>query len=143
MTVFLIGEHSSEKEGFDTEGRDQQAFIRKELQATLYDRKDNRRSGLLGIVLPQMYDEIYKGKYSCNTCGKEHNYVNINDSTVIREFSTNYYMEPHDKCAYSEDERYAILVKWDNFIKEPELFIERAFEKRTKDIAKKVRVYIK
>lgn len=53
VTIFLIGEHSSEKEGTDIYG-DKNAFIKRELQATLYDGKGFSRSGLLGVVLPSM-----------------------------------------------------------------------------------------
>src|SRR5690606_32593813 len=38
VTLFLIGKHSSENEGFDFKG-DKNAFIKRELQATLYDGK--------------------------------------------------------------------------------------------------------
>ncbi len=61
VTIFLIGEHSSEKEGNDIFGRPKNAFIQRELQATLYDRKGFPRSGLLGVVLPSMESKIYKG----------------------------------------------------------------------------------
>lgn len=141
VTIFLIGEHSSENEGFDWQGRPHNYFIQKELQASLYDGKYNRRSGILGIVLPSMYDKIYKGTITCATCGGIHNYVNVNDDTTIREFSKNYYLEPHEGCAWSEDERYCVLVKWEDFFDDSEFFIEQAFKKRDSDVAKKVRVW--
>ena len=66
VTLFLIGMHSSENEGFEYSSEDKcyynkQNFIIRELKATLYDGKENRRSGLLGIVLQDMYDAIYDG----------------------------------------------------------------------------------
>lgn len=84
VTISLIGEHSSEKEGGDIYGRPKNAFIERELRATLYDRKGFPRSGLLGVVLPSIESKIYKGQYICETCGETHNYININDSTVIK-----------------------------------------------------------
>ena len=59
VTLYIIGEHSSENEGFDYNKKDccnynKQNFLIRELQATLYDGKGNRRAGLLGIVLPSM-----------------------------------------------------------------------------------------
>lgn len=140
VTVFLIGEHSSENEGFDYLGA-KNYFIQKELQATLYNSKDNSRSGLIGVVLPNMYSKIYKGSYLCTHCNKTHNSVNINDNTVIREFSKNYYITPHNGCAWSQEDRYAILVKWEDFYNNPEKFINEAFEKRTEEIANKVKIY--
>lgn len=141
VTIYLIGTHSSENEGYDWQGRPHNYFIQRELQASLYNGKDNSRSGILGVVLPSMYDKIYKGSITCSVCGEVHNRVDINDDTVIREFSKNYYLEPHDGCAWSEDERYCVLVKWEDFYKNPEDFIDQAFSKRTSDISKKVKVW--
>lgn len=140
VTLFLIGEHSSENEGNDWYGRPHNYFIQRELQASLYNGSGNTRNGILGIVIPEMYDRIYRGSYQCNICGNTHNYVNINDGTVIREFSENYYIEPHEGCAWSEDERYCTLAKWDDFIKHPEVYVDTAYDKRSEDIAKKVKV---
>lgn len=143
VTVFLIGEHSSEREGNDWYGRPHQAFIKKELQATLFDRENSPRSGLLGVVLPNMYDKIYQGTYVCSTCGESHNLVAIDDNTVIKEFSANYYIKPHNKCAYSEEDRYAVLVKWSDFYSNPKIYIDQAFNKRKEPTSNRVTVYPK
>ncbi len=140
VTVFLIGVHSSEDEGYDYEGRPRNYFIEHELQASLYNGDGNTRNGILGVVLPEMYDQIYKGTYRCLECGKKHNTVIINDSTVIREFGKNYYIEPHSGCAWSSDERYCVLVKWDDFVSDPEKYVNMAFEKRTSSVADKVKI---
>lgn len=142
VTLFLIGERSSENEGKDWYGRYINYFIMHELQASLYNGKNNTRNGILGVVLPSMYDSIYKGSYECSTCGRTHNWVDINDSTVIREFSENYYIKPHNGCGWSDSERYCVLVKWDDFIKSPEVYIQEAFDKRSAAIAEKVKVYV-
>ena len=142
VTLFLIGEHSSENEGIDYLGQDKNYFIKKELQSSLYNGQGNTRNGILGVVIPSMYDSIYKGEYICKTCGKSHNHVAINDNTVIKEFSENYYLEPHSGCAWSEDERYCVLVKWDDFIVNPEKYINEAYEKRNSDLSDKVHVNI-
>ena len=139
VTIFLIGTHSSENEGYDSKG-DKNYFIKRELAASLYNGNGNTRSGILGVVLPSMYDKIYAGSGTCKTCGNEHNYVNINDSSVIREFSYNYYIKPHDGCAWSEEERYCVLVKWDDFVKDPEQYINQAYNKRFSEISKKIRI---
>lgn len=140
VTIFVIGLHSSENEGYDYMGRRKNYFIERELQASLYNGIGNTRNGILGVVLPEMYNRIYKGTYKCHSCGGNHNEVVIEDSTVIREFSMNYYLEPHSGCAWNEDERYCVLVKWDDFIKNPEFYVNAAFDKRTSEIAKKVKV---
>ena len=139
VTLFLIGRNSSEKEGVDYLGRPHNHFIQRELQASLYSGDGNTMNGILGVVLPEMYERIYKGSEDCSVCGSKHNLVEINDSTVIREFSQNYYIKPHDGCAWKEEERYCELVKWDDFIKNPDPYIEAAFKKRNSDIAAKVK----
>lgn len=139
VTLFMIGEHSSENEGSDWMG-DCNYFIKREIAASLFNGKGNARNGVLGIVLPQMYSQIYKGETICGACGKEHNLVEINDSTTIREFSCNYYTQPHEGCAWSEEERYCVLVKWDDFIADPEKYINQAYEKRNSAVASKIRI---
>jgi len=143
VTIFLIGARSSENEG-----QEEQSFIKRELQASLYDGKENSRNGILGVVLPDMYDKVYKGSFSCIKCGNNHNQVLINDSTVIKEFSCNYYVKPlpAGKCAWHEEDRYCVLVKWDDFIKDAESaekYIDQAFNKRKEPVAEKVKVYPK
>lgn len=48
VTICLIGVHSSEKEGYDYFGRPKNYFIIRELQASLYNGKNNTRNGILG-----------------------------------------------------------------------------------------------
>lgn len=143
VTICLIGAHSSENEGYDYLGRPKNYFIIRELQASLYNGKNNTRNGILGVVTPEMYDSIYKGSYSCSECGGNHNWVKMDDDTVIREFSQNYYIEPHDGCAWNEEQRYCVLVKWDDFVKNPEKYVNQAYDKRTASIASKIIVRAK
>lgn len=140
VTIFLIGSNSSENEGTDRFGRDNNYFIKRELQASLYNGKGNTRNGILGVVLPDMYDKIYKGTYTCSVCGASHSDVAINDTTVIREFSKNYYCEPHEGCAWQDKDRYCVLVKWSDFKASPDKYIDEAFEKRTASIASKIMI---
>lgn len=134
VTICLIGTSSSENLGWD-----EQRFIKRELQASLYNGQNNSKSGILGIVLPSMYDSIYTGSGICDTCGNSHTYVNINDSTIIKEFSYNYYI-PNNKCSWSEDDRYCVLVKWSDFKINPNYYIDKAFDKRSSDISSKTKV---
>lgn len=136
VTIFLIGSYSSEDLGAY-----EQRFIKRELQASLYNGVGNSRNGILGVVLPHMYDKIYKGNYQCSTCGGTHNWVAIGDNTVIKEFSKNYYLNSHGKCSYAEDDRYCVLVKWEDFKNNPNEYIEQAYNKRNQSIARDVIVY--
>lgn len=134
VTVHLIGSKSAENFGYE-----EQKFIKRELQASLYDGENNPRSGILGIVLPYVADEIYKGPYNCPVCTGVHNHVKIGDETVVREFSYNYYI-PHGKCAHSDGDRYCVLTTWDIFSSDPNRFIEESFSKREHAISRKVKV---
>jgi hypothetical protein len=136
VTIFLIGTKSAE----NTYNEDQ-TYIKRELQASLYNGNENTRNGILGIVLPEMLADIYKGDLDCLTCGAKHNYVNINNDTTIREFNYNFYIPKDEGCAWSEDDRYCILVKWEDFKEDPEEFINMAFKKRLSVISEKVKVY--
>ena len=139
-TIFLIGTHSSENEGVDVFGRDKNYFIKRELQGSLFNGRGNTRNGILGVVLPNMYDNIFKGTYHCTKCNGDHSHVAINDNTVIREFSVNYYCEPHDRCAWQEKDRYCVLVKWSDVKSLPEMYVDEAFEKRNADVAGKIKI---
>lgn len=134
VTIFLIGERSNENLG-----EYEQRYIKRELQASLYHGQGNTQNGVLGIVLPSMYSKVYCGSGVCTTCGKTHSYININNSSTIKEFSYNYYI-PNDKCSWSEDDQFCVLVKWDDFIQEPEKYIDKAFHKRSHPISKKTKV---
>ncbi|MDY3596974.1 TIR domain-containing protein [Anaerotignum sp.] len=134
VTIHLIGEYSAENSLFQD-----QSYIKRELQASLYNGKNNTKNGILGIVLPNMYDKIFKGSEVCSICGKSHDIVCINDSTVVKEFSYNYYI-PKDGCSWSEEDRFCVLVKWNDFVKNPELYINKAYDKRFSTISKKTKV---
>jgi len=134
VTIFLIGSKSAE-----ILGEEEQKFLKRELQASLYNGKDNTKNGILGIVLPSMVNNVYVGSGICGTCGNSHNYIIINDNTVIKEFSYNYYI-PHGKCAWTEDDRYCVLVKWEDFENNPNTYIDQAFDKRSSSISEKTKV---
>ena len=134
VTIHLIGTRSAESLGWN-----EQKYIKRELQASLYHGDGNTQNGILGIVLPAAYDLVYKGSYSCKNCGNSHNYVNVKDTTVS-EFSYNYYIPNGNKCSWSDDDRFCVLVKWEDFVKEPEKYIDKAFDKREHPISEKTRV---
>ena len=135
VTIHLIGEYSAENSYLN------QNYIKRELQASLSNTSAGTRNGILGVVLPEVYDKIYKGQQACSQCFKNHNIVVINENTTIREFSYNYYLPlDNGEHVWSEDDRYCVLVKWEDFIVSPNKYIEQAFNKRASDIAKKIKV---
>lgn len=134
VTILLIGAY-----GAESRGEHEQYYIKRELRASLYNGADNTRSGVLGVVLPSMTDSVYKGSINCSTCGGVHNSVSVNEHTTIKEFSYNYYI-PNGKCSHPDEDRYCVLVKWDDFCTNPEKYIESAFRKRFEPIAEKVKV---
>lgn len=134
VTIHLIGPYSDE-----TRGWEEQKYIKRELQASLYHGQNNTLNGIVGVVLPSMYSKIFTGLYSCPNCGANHTGVHV-DGLTIKEFSYNYYI-PNGKCSHPPEDRYCVLVKWDDFKVEPEKYIEIAFEKRSAPIANKIKVY--
>ncbi|MFI8567715.1 TIR domain-containing protein [Rhodococcus sp. NPDC078407] len=134
VTIFLIGRHSAE-----ILGADEQYYIKKELQGSLYSGAGNTKNGILGVILPSMTSSIYLGDYQCGTCGDSHRNVDVGDCNAIREFGYNYFI-PNEKCSWSEDDRYCVLVPWDTFVGDPEKWIDEAFAKRSAPIASKTRV---
>ena len=138
VTLYIIGKHSSENEGLDDNGHNHQSFMIRELQATLYDGKGNRRSGLLGIVLPSMEEKIYLGSSKCPHCGDIVSHVNISDSTVLREFSENYWLVMGACNHYLEEGRFCVLVRYSQFMQDPDKYIEQAYKKLGEPINKQV-----
>ncbi|WP_299246273.1 TIR domain-containing protein [uncultured Aquimarina sp.] len=135
VTIHLIGKHSAEERG-----KQEQKFIKRELQASLYNGENNTKNGILGVVLPNMYDNIYLGTSSCTSCGNLHNTIKVDNTTTIREFNYNYYI-PNNRCSHSYEDRYCVLVKWKDFYIAPEEYIEQAFNKREAPISNKTKVY--
>lgn len=135
VTIHLIGEHSAENKGLE-----EQKYIKRELQASLYNSKGNTRNGILGVVLPSICSKVFQGDYTCSTCETTHTHIGINDKTTIKEFSRNYFIQ-NGKCSNPAEDRYCVLVKWDDFAANAEKYIELAFQKRSAPVADKVTVY--
>lgn len=140
VTLYLIGQHSSENEGLDQYDRNIQSFMIRELQATLFDRKGNRRSGLLGIVLPEMEDKVFLRNETCPKCGKSIRIVCVDDSTVLKEFSENYWLGESECGHTGEDDRFCILVRYSEFMNgdNTEAYVEAAYQKTKSPVADKV-----
>lgn len=134
VTVHLIGLYGAEDRGWE-----EQKYIKRELQASLYHGTGNTKNGLLGVVLPDARPRVFRGQYSCMICGNMHNYVAVDDTTTISEFSYNYYI-PNGRCAHTEEERYCVLTTWEEFTENPSDYIEEAFAKRSAPIAAKTKV---
>ena len=135
VTIHLIGSRSAESLGWE-----EQKFIKRELQASLFHGKNNTQNGILGVVLPSIYDKMFTGSYQCDKCNLTHRYVNVSETTIV-EFSYNYFLpKDEDKCGWKEEDRFCVLVKWDDFVLDPEKYIEQAFEKRSLSIAEKIKV---
>lgn len=135
VTIHLIGKYSAE-----SRGTDEQRFIKRELQASLYNSQANSRNGILGVVLPDVHAAIFRGPITCSTCSQIHNCVAVDDSTTVREFSYNYYV-PNGKCSHTEAERYCVLTSWHSFSNNPSAWIEASFAKRSDPISARVKIY--
>jgi hypothetical protein len=134
VTIHLIGNRSAESLGWE-----EQKYIKRELQASIYHGVGNTQNGILGVVLPHVYDLVFRGNYNCSQCGGVHMHINVKDTT-ISEFSYNYYIPDGNKCSWADDDRFCILVKWEDFVKFPNVYIDIAFEKRNSPISEKTKV---
>ena len=81
---------------------------------------------------------IYNGNGVCPRCGKNVETVSINDSTVIREFSANYWLIKNKCGHYDETGRFAVLCKYSDFINDPDRYIDAAFNKTKEEISNSV-----
>ena len=93
-----------------------------------------------GSISPRLFNRIYKGEEQCLICGSNHNIVCVNDDTTIKEFNYNFYIPKDNGCCWSEEERYCVLVKWEDFENNPEKYIDDAFNKRNSEISRKTKV---
>ena len=55
------------------------------------------------------------------------------EETIYLQFSK-------DGCSWSEEDRFCVLVKWNDFVENPELYINKAFDKRSSLISAKTKV---
>lgn len=118
VTLVIIGEETS-----------QRPFVNSELQASLWGSNPN---GLVAVVRDEIYDLIYtNGKcsdYRCN-CG-----ISLRNPTKLYEI---YLPElvyknrtcPENKPHFNDSEVYCSLLRYSTFIKDPESYIDKAFEK--------------
>ena len=86
VTICLIGTQSAENSP-----NVDQTYIKRELQASLYNGKNNTRNGILGVVLPDMESKIYQGSYTCAICGEAHSIVTVS-YTHLRAHETDSYL---------------------------------------------------
>lgn len=143
VTIALIGQYSAESLHPWVED---QSYIKRELQASLYNGTSNTKNGILAIILPDMYETIHPAPYTKKSeyDGKNVTITNMDDNTVIKEISANYYLDSplhnSDIHYWKYSEEYVVLVEWDDFKNEPEKYIDKAFEKRTDPISQYTKV---
>ena len=54
---------------------------------------------------------------------------------MIKEFSENYYLSPNCENGHCDESgRFCVLVKYDDFIKNPDKYIDKAYDKTSADI---------
>lgn len=103
VTICLIGKLSAENLGWE-----KQKYIKRELQASRLPSGDGLPNFILGIVLPAAYSRVY-----------EDGATEINDTTVVREFSSAF-------CSCY----CCALVRWDDFKADPKKYIMEAYAAR-------------
>lgn len=143
VTIALIGKKSAENLHPRLED---QYYIKKEIQASLYSSQSTFKSGLLAVILPDMYESVYPTPNTTTSQfdGSTVNVTSINDNTVIKEISANYYLESplheSERDYWRDDERYVVAVKWSDFEKNPDKYIDKAFDKRSEKVSEYTKV---
>lgn len=138
VTIALIGSHSAQNLHPYSEN---QTYIKRELQSSLYSGKGNSKNGILAVILPEMKDIVYPSPNKTTSIidGTEVSIAKISTNTVISEISANYYLNSplhnSSKDYWAENERYVVAVAWNDFIKSPNEYIETAFLKRSAPVA--------
>ncbi|KAA8455310.1 TIR domain-containing protein [Weissella paramesenteroides] len=146
VTLTLIGNRSAESLHPLFED---QYYIKREMQASLYNGTGNSKNGVLAVILPSMYNAVYPSPNTTTSSfdGNTVSISNISDDTVIKEISENFYLDSpmHDvnRDYWTSNERYVIAVKWDDFISNPNKYIDMAYAKRTAPIANYTKVHPK
>lgn len=133
VTLVIVGQETSKR-----------PFINSEIQASLWGSNPN---GLVAVVTDEIYDKIYRdGTCSSSTCDCK---VRIPQNHVVYLPELVYKNRDIDRnkdikkspCHYNDSQVYCSLTKFSNFIKDPDKYINAAFDKRSKlnyDIAKKL-----
>lgn len=122
VTVVLVGWETA-----------QRPFVNSEIQASLRDTSKNKHNGLLAVIRDDLYNEIYTSG-TCSDCGVV---VRNRNNAFYENYIPNLIKKNHtyygDKCHYNSKDVYCAVVKYSNFISNPELYIDEAFEKRDND----------
>lgn len=107
-----------------------------EVRYALEDREDNRTSGLIAVYVPEVQNSIItKSNHKCSKCGIDSTVSTIsNFEHLFRKNMMNVYPEHKlNKCDGIYDslyDSYCSLVSLDEFIKDPDKYIENAFYKK-------------
>lgn len=119
VTLVLIGKETA-----------QRPFVNSEIQASLWGDKP---SGLLAVVRDSVYDLIYtKSTCSHSSCQCGSTLRSPTDRfshyvpDLVRKNRQYEGKEPH----FTDSQVYCSLLRYSSFIKNPEYYIEKAFEKR-------------
>lgn len=119
VTVVLVGWETA-----------QRPYVNSEIQASLRDTRKNKHNGLLAVIRDDLYNEIYTSG-TCSDCGVV---VRNRNNAFYEYYIPNLIKKNHtyhgDKCHYNSTDVYCAVVKYSNFISNPELYIDEAFEKR-------------
>lgn len=118
----------------------QRPFVNSELQASLWGDNPN---GLLAVVRDEIYDLIYTNgscsSLSCN-CGISLRNPTSLYKTYLPELVYKNRQYEGDEPHFDDTQVYCSLIKFSYFIKDPEKYINEAFDKRKAgfDIKKKL-----
>lgn len=117
VTLVLVGSETAKR-----------PFVNSEIQASLRDTKNNKHNGLLAVVIDEIYDLIYT-TIKCS-CGCEARTKSAFYDIYLPDLVKKNNQKSTSLCHYNDSEVYCAVIKYSDFIVDPEKYINSAFNKR-------------
>lgn len=139
ITLVLLSEDLIGRNGKGKEGNNfhDSGWIYKEISCSLRDWDNNRINGIIAIAKDDFYKKITYYEEKCITCNEKHtNYKNKYIPEIILKNRYNIKQKyKKSNCAFDKlEDSYISIVSWTDFKKDPEKYINNAFEKRERQI---------
>lgn len=141
VTLLILSEDLVlERKGEAGYGFKNSGWVYREISASLRDWENNRINGVVAVAPDDFYDKITYNGGNCISCGLNHtNYNNDKLNEILLENRFNVKSKfKKSTCAYDKlDDSYISIVKMSDFIENPKIYLDNAYEKRNRQINNK------
>lgn len=103
-----------------------------ELRYSLEDRENNRTNGVIALYTEEVENSIFSGSDYCSDCEAHHTMVNNFDNLVRKNMFNVKDEYKYSTCSSynSLEDNYISLISFDDFIENPQKYIDNAIAKR-------------